>query len=140
MNEKMAQSHHIVSQKNNSKVLICREQVPISPQFIRGILNFSTFPPPTCTQIWLSPQVDARHPLLFHKFEKQKNTGIWQVLDFDNTQWFQFYYYFRIREALVLESLLGEKESENHHFRLNKKSQRTSDFIGGYYFILFLFF
>lgn len=50
-----------------------------------------------------------------------------------------YYYYFRIREALVLRVYWGKKRLENHHFRLNKKSQRTSDFIGGY-LIYFYFF
>lgn len=42
-----------------------------------------------------------------------------------------FYYYFRIREALVLRVYWGKK-SQRPPFLVIKKNQRTSDFIGDY--------
>jgi hypothetical protein len=69
--ENMAQSSHIVREKNKFEFAIFRQYFLPYCKIIAQFLNFSTFLS-KYSQSWLSPLVDDHQPNALHKFEKKR--------------------------------------------------------------------
>jgi hypothetical protein len=105
----------IVSQKRNSKVLICSNKSPIYKRNPKSLY----FPPSDLyPNLAKSSGACLPPPSNFTNLKNKKTRvfGRYLILIIPNGS--SFYYYFRIREALVLRVYWGKKRLENHHFRL----------------------